>query len=404
MTDIDICKNVITIPQADNTNVCWFNSIIMAMLYSHNSRNLLLSNNKLEGKRDKISKILNQILKRQFMQNKYYEEYFKYMRTEKILKYLNFFTNKESYDLVLQRGYNSALAIHKFINKLGKTSLNLNIYRGKIYGNLNLFLDNIDIFATTQDSSKIEREILQTIETINEDMFKNCPDYIIVNTIDDNARSFYNGLFIETVKFLSGRNLVHKLLLNTYDNIQTVGISTLEDRIFYNGETYILDSCILGNFNIIGNIGHAISGITCNDNKYVYNGTFRHKGSLSNPRIDNKRSPCDLMKFDWNVREENKFCLNPIYCKLDISPETPSNKLCFSFDKGSRVLIYVKASNIRKPLLEIYKNTSEMLSSLEMPSTSSLSNEEMKINMKKFINDLKTQIGQIERETKRRKI
>ena len=45
-----------------------------------------------------------------------------------------------------------------------------------------------------------------------------------------------------------------------------------------------------------------------------------------------------------------------------------------------------------------------MLSSLEMPSTSSLSNEEMKINMKKFINDLKMQIGQIERETKRRKI
>ena len=110
------------------------------------------------------------------------------------------------------------------------------------------------------------------------------------------------------------------------------------------------------------------------------------------------------MKFDWNVREENKFCLNPIYCKLDISPETPSNKLCFSFDKGSRVLIYVKASNIKKPLLEIYKNTSKMLSSLEMPSTSSLSNEEMKINMKKFINDLKMQIGQIERETKRRKI
>jgi hypothetical protein len=60
----DICKRVVTIPQADNTNVCWFNALIMALLYSQKSRNLLLNDNKLETKRDKISIILNQILKR----------------------------------------------------------------------------------------------------------------------------------------------------------------------------------------------------------------------------------------------------------------------------------------------------------------------------------------------------
>jgi hypothetical protein len=54
-----ICSRVITIPQADNTNVCWFNAIIMSLLYSQHSRHLLLNNNSLEGKRDKISKILN---------------------------------------------------------------------------------------------------------------------------------------------------------------------------------------------------------------------------------------------------------------------------------------------------------------------------------------------------------
>ena len=71
----DICKRVVTIPQADNTNVCWFNAIIMALLYSQNSRNLLLTDNKLAKKTDKISIILNQILKRQFMKNKYEEDY-----------------------------------------------------------------------------------------------------------------------------------------------------------------------------------------------------------------------------------------------------------------------------------------------------------------------------------------
>ena len=68
----DICAQVVTIPQADNTNVCWFNAIIMALLYSQNSRNLLLSSeNALSKRRDKISKILHQILTRQFMKNNF---------------------------------------------------------------------------------------------------------------------------------------------------------------------------------------------------------------------------------------------------------------------------------------------------------------------------------------------
>jgi hypothetical protein len=134
----DICKRVVTIPQADNTNVCWFNAIIMALLYSQNSRNLLLTDNKLAKKTDKISIILNQILKRQFMKNKYEEDYFKYMRIEKILKYINFFPNKESLDFVLRHGYNSSLAIHKFIDNFHYLFIKLNLFGYLIF--LYLFL------------------------------------------------------------------------------------------------------------------------------------------------------------------------------------------------------------------------------------------------------------------------
>jgi len=271
------------------------------------------------------------------------------MRTEKILKYLNFFPDKESLDTILRRGYHSSLTIHKFIDKLGKTSLNLNIYKNALYGNVNLLVDNIDIFKQAENqeekSLEIEQEILKQIRNINLDKFRNNPDYLIVNIINDDKpiaeQVIYNMLFIQTIAFLSRRKLLQKILLNTY-GIETVGILTLQDEVFYNGDIYILDSCILGNFNTIGKMGHAISGLTCNNNRYVYNGTFKNRGTSVNPQIIVKRSQCDLMKFPWNVREENKFCLNPIFCNLDLIEEMSLEKLCFSFNNGPRTLIYVK--------------------------------------------------------------
>jgi|688.fasta_scaffold171301_2 hypothetical protein len=409
----DICKRVVTIPQADNTNVCWFNAIIMALLYSQNSRNLLLTDNKLAKKTDKISIILNQILKRQFMKNKYEEDYFKYMRIEKILKYINFFPNKESLDFVLGHGYNSSLAIHKFIDKLGKTSLNLNIYNGEIYGNVNLLIENLDIFkkgeTQQQKSLEIEEDVLKRLETIKEDNFRHNPDYIVLNSIDElpiEKQPLYNGLFVQTLYFLARKNLLHKILLRSYD-ITTVGILTLQDIIYYNGDTYILDSCILGNFNKIGTGGgHAISGITCNNNRYVYNGTFRHRGTVDNPGVITKRSQCDLMKFPWNIRQESKFCINPRICNLDLVDQPPTDNLCFSFDKGARTIIYVKENRL-KPFYNVYKNTSKTLSSFKLPSAS---NEQLRLNMEKFMDDIKKEIEQLKLEKlspiskKRRKI
>jgi len=396
----DICTQIITIPQADNTNVCWFNAIIMALLYSQNSRNLLLSSeNGISKRRDKISKILDQILRRQFMKNKYEEDYFKFMRIEKILKYINFFPNKESLDFILGYGYNSSLAIHKFIDKLGKTSLNLNIYKGELLGNVNLLLENINLFnkseSQQQKSLEIEQHILKQLETIKKDDFNHNPDYIVLNSIDHqlpmNQQSIYNGLFVQTLHFLSRKNLLHKILLKSYD-IETVGILTLQDIIMYNGDTYILDSCILSNFNKIGaGRGHAISGITCNNNRYVYNGTFRHRGTVDNPGVITKRSQCDLMKFPWNIRQESKFCINPRICNLDLVDQPPTDNLCFSFNKGPRTIIYVKENRLN-PFLNVYKNTSKSLSSFELPSAS---DKELKANMEKFIDDIKKEIEQL---------
>ena len=51
------------------------------------------------------------------------------------------------------------------------------------------------------------------------------------------------------------------------------------------------------------------------------------------------------MKYDWNLKKDDSFCLNPITCKLDFLQPNQYADLCFSFAKGLRTLIYVRVDN-----------------------------------------------------------
>jgi hypothetical protein len=128
----------------------------------------------------------------------------------------------------------------------------------------------------------------------------------------------------------------------------------LNDNIEYNGEQYELDSVILNNWNTNSDLmDHVIAGITCENQRYVYNGWTRY---TQDPTIDKTKQktfskyPCELMKFNWNVKQNNDFCLNLQKCNL---PKPAKNKkgdvisnLCFSFNKGDRILVYVKKSKL----------------------------------------------------------
>jgi len=66
------------------------------------------------------------------------------MRPEKILKYLNILDDtllKKN----LTRGYDSRMFIHHFIKKIGKTSLQIDIFNDKLYGNFNLIYDHLNM-------------------------------------------------------------------------------------------------------------------------------------------------------------------------------------------------------------------------------------------------------------------
>ena len=118
----------------------------------------------------------------------------------------------------------------------------------------------------------------------------------------------------------------------------------MNEQIFYKGVEYNLDSVLLANWNINKKNGHAIAGISCKKEKYVYNGWTR---TSMDPVMINKelarKIPCELMKYDWNIIKNNDFCLNTNKC----IPELLRKKLkvrdiCFNFSKGNKILIYVR--------------------------------------------------------------
>jgi len=327
------------------------------------------------------------------------------MRPEIILKYLDIFSTVEKYKEVITYGYRSILVVHKFIKKLNKTSINLDLYKGELYGHLNLIAENITHFTNNALFNEIRPLSVNT--KITKTDFSTNPDYIIVNPNSDvlNAKHHtYQELLFHLYKKWKLEHLLEKFNLNTY-GIKTKGITTLENEIIYNGDKYILDSCLLSNFNTNSKgSSHAITGITCNNNRFVYNGWRIREVQNKETQLSFKKLPCELMKLHWDIHNPIPFCLNLTMCKLDPGNLNEKDDFCFSFDRGPRNLIYVKVKNLDKKL-DMYQNFSSS-NALTLPSTSKLSNID-EINQKRKIKEIlikKLEAKKREKEAKKREI
>ena len=126
------------------------------------------------------------------------------------------------------------------------------------------------------------------------------------------------------------------------------------DIIKYNGYRYILDSCIIGAElrNPSCSVAHAIAGVTCNGEKYVYNGwTARSadpamKGSSS---AAIREIPCALGKQRWD--EDAYFRINMQACSFNRATPTGKELMFNAVDRSSVTYIrydIVKAVGYKK--------------------------------------------------------
>jgi len=385
----DNCDNVISLKQYGPT--CWFNSILMAILYSDRSRKLLLEKSKKWNKRIVLFKTINYILHNKYLRTSKVSDDYKYfdkIRPEYLLDKLYKYNKKKFvFDLKKHKGgYKSEMYIRKVYKLLGVNVLYLDIVDDDLYYSLFNNITNIHIKKGDNVTFKIKFVKEQTVK----EKFES-PDVIIITNYDRN--SINKNRYPQHYKVDRKSKLYNKAI-------------NLEDEIVSdNGIKYMQDSILLNNWNKGENNvgGHSIAGITCRGNRYVYNGWTRttldpniknydaddknvweevlnKEGKLfyynnvlkesrwtppDNVKIiklkDKISIPCELMKYNWNISNTNEFCLNPKKCTLDkINPKD----LCFSFSKGRRCVIYVtKNIKTQKKLIHnISKKSSKVKS------------------------------------------
>jgi len=322
MSNNDICKKLVFFPQFGAT--CWFNALLMATLYSQQSRELLLSASKSWDTRIKIYKIFKHLLHHKYMRSKNPQKDFKFfvdIKPENILRMLYRY-DKNSFMLnKFDRGFNAGIYIGKFYKMLNVNCIMLTRFNDHIlYDTLN-HIKSVNFKKNGIVRTITESKTSQYIAT----KLKEVPDVLVVRCIENDV----------------GSRLPDNRLMNT-DNIRNV--MSMDNVIVYNNCTYELDSIILNNWNYESKSSHAISGVTCNGNRYVYNGWTVNTvdPAMKNVSTNLNSLPCELMKFDWNVKQDVQFCLNQKQCKLDLIYKTIPKDMCFSFNKGDRLLIYIK--------------------------------------------------------------
>jgi hypothetical protein len=396
----EFCNSVITIPQISGT--CWFNSLMMIIFYSQNSRKLLLYYKPFKGRRDILSRTLKSILYKNYKLDEKTIQFFNENTIDSILSKFNL--RSEIIDYIFKNGYLIPFFIPYFFDVLNVNYLTIDFFNSFSYS-LNGNLQKDFYFSISETVSIYNDEYNNLVhESILNDpngrieykkFIKNkienyVPLYLIIN-IFDNFDYLYAYFGSNTTQILKEFNI-----FNGFD-FSISGIYELLNEITFNGKTYILDSVALGNYNADEiKLGHSIAGITCKNNKYVYNGWIRNTNDPGIKYKIDRTLPCELMSYEWDINKNNEFCINSSVCDLKNTGYIDRfNDLCFSFNRGNRTLIYILKNEEYKSL-----DYNRSKSSSFLKSKSNSYNQEIK--RKEEIKKKKEEIKKSIKETKKK--
>ena len=361
------CNRVIFWPQYRGT--CWFNAVLISLFYSQYSRNLLYKISSKWDKRIEFYKMLRFVLKHKYLKSKNPEKDFKFfdvMKPENILRMIHELKPKYINPEIANgiRGYHSQIIISKLYKLLGVSNLMFELTKDD-----KLYYDRRNHVDITFDDYEEKAKSAQYIQNKFKEL-KN-PEVILINVNTKTPTRSYKYIRIE--KFYK-KNPHYAV---PYENNT---LTSLDDTVIYNSEEYVLDSVVLNNWNdyqkrgdkkfkkLVNDTlipGHAIAGITCDNQRYVYNGWSRYTKDIAKElQIDDDSSdnsvetnepdivdsrPCELMKFDWDTKINDEFCLNLKKCSLPFASKfLRENHMCFSFAQGNRILVYVRKNSVSR--------------------------------------------------------
>ena len=342
-----ICSKILTPKQVGET--CWFMTVFVSMFYSQRSRKILLDASKDWDIKKDLFKKLNDILRD------------KYLKTSKGNDYIDY--NGDIFIEILSLLYEENQLVFPYNPKEFSYGFWAEVYIGRLYKLLNVdykmfdyqpnhnrvaysaFNEDLDIFRYIILKKYIKRIADIPVEKgykYVED--KKAPPILIIRLYNDDGFDLYNkGNMLESHVLPDGE---------AKDELKST-----REKITYNEKIYKLDSTILMSFN--GNDygeSHYITGITCKNKKYIYNGWLRTQ--MDPKTVDKNKTikiPCELMRYEWDVNKKY-FCLDTSNCSpkildhqhpIHISAltqltQTMQINYCFNFNYGEKLLIYVR--------------------------------------------------------------
>jgi len=355
---MSLSSKIIVIPQY--IDICWFNSILMSCFYSQQMRKLMIGKISKLWDNSSLFKLFKTILKYNYDKTGKITLLFNKIRPELILlKVLTKYDNELLYNM---KEYNQEFNlkweneyIRNFLKfcKVNYLDITYLTREKKILFNFlkhfKPYIDDeedilkTDIKLTAIDIEKERNEIKTIIDNI--------PDVLILTHTELNKAYNYNNIYTKLLK--TNRNYhIYDASNFEINEKSKEHIINYADEIILFDNIYKLDSVLISNYNKdIINSGHSIVGLHYKNNRYVYNGFNR--------TIEN--TPCPLIKFNWNLRIDTSFCLDTDKCELPY-PDDEDEVIneCFSFNKGNRILVYVKIPKIKTSSIITSKSTSNL--------------------------------------------
>jgi hypothetical protein len=342
-------NDILKIPQYINT--AWLNAIIMAILYSKYSRELLLKSKLLSNRKEPFAQLLNKLLKKDKDLKIDFNNFNLLKPTEILFKSLGL--NESLISYIYKYSWYSWLFIIHFFRYIRTTYLALDYYNNNLYfgvrTNLNLYIENNKIVYNVYEKSNNKYAEKAFNHLIKETPH---PNFITVNVWNPET---HNAPYIQFLNLiLSKENVNQKLNLDSYKSIKYEGIKELKDEIVYNNYKYKLDSILLDDYKAMSDNSdittdnrYGMVGIINDKNvKYAYNAQSRviDKSEYNLIYLNaNKILPCEYMEYDWDQKNyKKKLTLSKSFCEKDIKTMSKEEYNLYYFGRGIRTLIYVK--------------------------------------------------------------
>lgn len=315
------CNNIITIPQF--TGTCWFNAVLMILFYSENMKKLVEHKTKyfkVEGKNKKanglrffhafVRKLLSMSSNLKMKDNVMF--FFTNYSPEHVLLMLhNFDPGLFSFDVQKQCGFHALIYLEKLF----------------------ILLDISYKIIVEDDEEKTFYNTAKRINTKEEKEEK-----------EGNEEESFDIILVMSKQYMYGLNyLLHRQITNEIDK-STIIISDKE-KIALGKNDYIIESAILKNGQ--GKNKHEIAGLTCQNNRYLYNGWLLRELEQRYMLFFKKRNkyPCELFKYDW-VNDKSRFCIDSTKCFFDKQKKGRINDICFNLGNDVSVRIFINAKII----------------------------------------------------------